>query len=311
VAAGLCWSWLSFAGNGSPRRAASYALGVALAGIIAWWRAVALEGGPMKGYHAWYIVLVVLLLTIAGVVVWLRGGQFDRQERRILIAASVLAVVPAVYAFGTNVVLVLFAAGAGIFWAASLLLIIGLAPPLRRDEALKGGAFLCAVVTGGMLIGTVITPGHTGESLWLQTEIVELGPQRARLALEPPRAAHLRALQRAAYEHGFQIGTPVVDLSAVGPGVTFALGGEALGAAWLHVHFSRGEALPQAILSRVARGRLQNAWLVTGADFDLARTIVKSQGLDLPADYEQVAADGADPAAGTQTLWKPRMPAAR
>ena len=212
-----------------------------------------------------------------------------------------------VYALGTDTVLVLLAAGASIFWAAAMLLLTTLMPRSRRDSALNATAFLCAATTVGMLVGATITPGHFGAPIWRQTEIVELGPQRARIAVEPALAAYIRDLQRAAFQHGFEPGMPLVDLSALGPGTIFALGGQALGGPWLHVQFSRGPAQPRAILSRVPQARLHQAWLITGTDLDLPRTILASQGIELPTAYEEVGRASRSDVGWTQILWKPRM----
>ena len=308
LALGFGWCWVTVtASRPTPRRqVASYAIAALFAVMVGWWRSIALEGGPVKGYHAWYVAMLVLFLILAGFVAWTLRSRIGRQQHRLLIGVIILAAAPISYAFGTDGVLILHAGSACVFWVAAMLATAFLLPDAWRPHLLMGTAFLVTVVTVGMLAGTMITPGHVGAPLWKQTEEIEIGALPARIRVEPAMAEYVQALQQGAKAHGFEPGMPIVDLSGAGPGMMFALGGRPVGAPWLHIQFSRGADLPTMYLNRAPKSQSHSAWLITGDDVDLARSVLKSQGINWPADYEEAGRAERPDKEWKQILWKPR-----
>lgn len=308
LAIGVGWSWLLLSATIRPscQRAAIIAVAALLGVVVAWWRAVALLGGGIKGYHAWYLALLLMLVALSAYSAWSLKGRFHSDQRRVLAAAMILALTPLIYAFGSDTLLILHAGSAGIFWAAAMMLVAQLAPPSRKAKAVHGVALLCATATIGMLAGTMITPGHDRAPIWQQTVPVTIGPQNATLSVQPQIAAYIVALQRAAHDHGFKKGMAIVDLAGMGPGMEFVLGGKVLGAPFLRVE--NGSAQPRALLNRVPKADLRRAWVVTGpaAYLNTARAILLSQGIEFPRDYEKVGEAKRDDAGWIQTLWKPR-----
>jgi hypothetical protein len=310
--AGLIWAWTA----ASPRRdRAKAALGWSALGVIgvatAWLRAGdGLEPESWKGFLAWYLVLAIPLAVSIGLFAWPMRHGLTAERRRALIVAVILLLTPVVYSVGTNALLVLHMSGAIIFWAAAAVMVIGQAPADRRPTMLGGLAVLCVVATLGVLVGTLIAPKKTGWPLSAPAQTAALGPDGARLAVEPETARYYGALRAMAQAHGFAPRTPVIDLAGYGPGGVFVLGGRPAGDA-RNLH-AEPRGAPVQIMNWGDAADLRRAWVVT-SDRDgpgEAQKVLASRGLNFPDGYEKVGAAEHARTGWRETLWKPRIAAA-
>jgi hypothetical protein len=319
---GLGWSYLLTSEGVVARwRGAAHVIAVALAGILLWWRVQDLHvAQSFMGFRVWRLTLALVLIAFALRILWLINFHIDETRQRLLSAAAILTVAPAAYSFGTGNLLIWHVAGAGIFWAAAMMVLADLAPLSRREELRRAIAFLCGVMSVGLLLSVMITPARLGSPLWEETVPVAMGAKGSRLAISPAAATYFETLQGAARENGFSIGTPTIDLSEKGLGLVFALGGKPLGALpWL---ISDG-ALPEESerremitlqaadlprqLAAVPVSELRRAWVITGAPayFEIMRSALMARGLNFPDGYRVVSRTSRRDIGWTQVLWKP------
>lgn len=321
-ALGLAWSWLLTVPRGGIM-AKWLAVGgsILLAVIVARWRQGDMQyRQEFTAIRMWHLVPALVLLALALRVLWMAKLRLDEQGKRTAAAAVLLAAAPVAYAFGTNTLLVWKLSEAAIFWVASMMLVASLAPTAFRDRLLAAIALLSSFTALGLLTGTMIAPGRIGAPLWEQTRAVYVGGSSSRVEVGATAAAYVTTFQRDAAVNGFTRGTPIIDLSEMGPGLAFALGGKALGnPPWLIADGflltaaerladvkSHAQAVPQQ-LRDVPRPELRRAWIITGAPayFNIVKSSLISQNLGFPERYHVVSLNSRSDFGWTQTLWKP------
>lgn len=300
---------------------AAYIVAAVIGVLVFWWRDQDLQlMQSFRGFRLWRLPLLFVLLAFALRVLWLTKFDIDSQRMRIFISATILAIMPVAYAFGSEALLVWKVAEAGIFWACAMILLAGMAPFPDRDHLFPAIAFLCGVTSLGLLFGTMELPGRIGAPVWQQTVPITLGRQPSRVSVNSVAADYIDSFQHDARANGFGIDMPVVDLSEVGPGLTFALGGKPVGAtSWL---FGYGdvsdESQRRAILGSqvtavmreladVPDATLRRAWIITGAPTysGIVREVLTSRGIKFPERYRLVSRNSRSDLAWTQSLWKP------
>jgi hypothetical protein len=321
-ALGFAWSWLLTAGGSKARwRWATHLIAAVIGILLLWWRDQDMDAmESFMGFRLWRLPLAFVLIAFAVRILWLTRFRIDRLHARILMAAGILAVAPLAYSFGTGNLLIWHVAGAGIFWAAAMIVLSSLLPVSFREDVWHATAFFCAATSVGLLLSVMIAPGRIGAPVWEQTVTVRLGKQASHLAVNAVAANYIETFQSAARANGFDIGTPVIDLSEMGLGLSFALGGKPLGAPpWLISDGAlakeserRGTIALQAagvprLLADVPIADLRRAWVITGDPvyLDLMQPVLTSLGLKFPEDYRAVSRTSRGDLGWGQVLWKP------
>jgi hypothetical protein len=321
-ALGLAWSCLLTAAPSKARwRWAAHFIAAVIAILVLWWRDQDMDTmEPFMGFRLWRLPLAFVLIAFTVRILWLTRSPIERSQARILMAAGILAIVPLAYSFGTGNLLIWHVAGAGIFWAAAMMVLAALLPVSIREDVWRAIALLCGATSVGLLLSVMIAPGRIGAPVWEQTVTVQIAGQPSRLAVNPIAADYIQAFQSAARADGFRIGSPMIDLSEMGLGLSFALGGKPLGAPpWL---ISDGALAKQAerrgtialqaagvprLLADVPVADLRRAWVITGDPvyFDLMQPVLTSLGLKFPEGYLAVSRTSRSDLGWSQTLWKP------
>lgn len=320
---GLIWSCLLVPPRSKRAELqwAAYIVAAVIGFLVFWWRDQDLQlMQSFRGFRLWRLPLLFVLLAFTLRILWLTKFDIDSQRMRIFIAAAILAIMPVAYAFGSEALIVWKVAEAGIFWAGAMILLAAMAPIADRDHLLPAIAFLCGATSLGLLIGTMELPGRIGAPVWEQTVAVTLGPETSRIAVNSAAADYIDGFQRDARANGFGMGVPVVDLSEVGPGLTFALGGKPVGAiSWLFGYGDvsdqsqrraiLGSEVPAVIreLADVPDATLRRAWIITGAPAysGVVRMVLTSRGINFPERYRLVRRNSRSDLGWTQSLWKP------
>lgn len=320
---GLIWSCLLLPSRNKDNRLrwAAY-LAAAIMGILVfWWRNQDLQfAESFRGFRLWRLPLLFVLVAFTLRIIWLTKSGIDSRRLRVFIAAAILAVVPVAYAFGSEALIVWKVAEAGIFWAGAMILVSSIAPSPDRAHLIPAIAFLCGATSVGLLIGTMQAPGRIGAPVWEQTVSVTLGRKASRVAVNSAAADYIDSFQRDARANGFGSDMPVIDLSEVGPGLTFAIGGKPLGAiSWLFGYGdvtddSQRRAILESEVPAVRReladvsdATLRRAWIITGAPAysGITSPVLTSRGVNFPEGYRIVSRNSRSDLGWTQTLWKP------
>lgn len=179
-----------------------------------------------------------------------------------------------------------------VFVAASLLFLVRyLSTPVSFNALLSCyfvSPFLLLVSVFGLyfahpflqpsLIGTDISQvDFMGSSVWVDSR----------------RASSLSLLKRDSVGAGFNRGDPVLDLSAMYPGLTSYLGGVPLGWPWILGYAEGSTEVGLKILEGISKAELDGAWLVLpshGASSNLDyQRLLSSLGLDIPSASSQPA----------------------
>jgi len=311
---GICYGICAMATGQMKRdkklqRIASYSLIVTLGIYVAVARQVDLQAILVwYNFHAWYFTFPIMAGALMLLLILTESIEPVRWKRQ-LAAAALVGSAPIAYSFGTDVTLLRHMVGASVFWAGSAMLICAMAPPDKRTELIGVTTFLCGAVTIGLLTGVVLAPLASEAPLFQQTQPLTVGPDGARLFVDPATAGYIKSFQHMAGSAGFRAGMPIIDLSEFGPGIVFALSGSVPGLPWLGDHPDASMRAAVAVLKPIPQAQLRRAWIITGSDqnYSQVRIALRALGLNFPNDYRIVAASRLDAVEWQHSLWKPVM----
>lgn len=281
----------------------SLTIAVGLSIIEGIWRA----GGALTQEYYCALLLPVLMLVAFSFGFVCKGWQSG--HGRPLVMATLLAMMPLCYSFGSGNRVIYHASQAAVFWLSASIVLAANVSENCRKQALFGTTIFSSFLTVGMLIGALADPYRLPSPIWSQTEHVEIGPRSAPLLVDQLTAEYITQLQTAASSNGFKQGTAIIDLTGVSPGTVFALGGEAPGIPWLSAGYAGSTPYVRETLRQVSPAHLRNAWVLNspGARDSLPDSILRSLGLNFPQDYQLVGHACMGSPCLEQFLWKPMI----
>jgi hypothetical protein len=230
-------------------------------------------------------------------------------DRRYIAVLAALIFAPIAIAFGTNTGILSSAPRAAVFWVIAIALVIIIAaPPNIRLPSLF---FTMAVSACGVLIVLVHAiqkPYRMNGPLWQQTEWISSATQEHVVKVDPATADYFHRLLTGASSAGFRVGTPIIDLSGMGPTTIYMLGGEPVGLAWINNGYPGSRNLTLHALSTVRSAELRRSWILTAPEghAHLPTDILNDMGLEFPDNYEEVARAQTSFMNEEQILWRPR-----
>lgn len=269
--------------------ARAWAVGAVVCGLLAGGTLVLSLDVPVRGAALGpYKDLLLLAVPLAAVVaVVLAPAHLARPRRAELALALLLAILPHVYAFGTNGNYWQAAGAAGVFWVAAglVLLLPALAP--GGGLALLPLALATQLVTAAVMFDAMQDPYRQPEPLRHNRMAVQFGSPSSNLLLSDDYAAYLESVRKAAGLAGFQPGTPVIDLSGQSPGILYALGARNIGQAWMIGGYPGSGPLAAASLRHVPCEEIGRAWLLAepGGPRRLSGAVLQASGLSVERDY--------------------------
>jgi hypothetical protein len=251
-----------------------------------------------------------MLLGVCGAYLLGRRLKHGRGvDPRYIAVLTALIFAPIAIAFGTNAGILKSAPRAGVFWVIAIALVIIIAaPPNIRLPSLY---FTMAVSACGVLIVLVHAiqkPYRINGPLWQQTEWICSATQERVVKVDPATADYFRTLQTGARSAGFQVGMPIIDLTAMGPTTIYMLGGEPVGFPWINGGYPGSRNVTLHALSTVPSAELRRSWILTapGGHAHLPTDILNDVGLEFPDDYEEVARAQTSFMNEEHILWRPR-----
>jgi len=251
--------------------------------------------------------------TLLGVFgAYLLGRQLKQSlgtDPRYVALLTALIFAPIAIAFGTNTGILRSAPRTGIFWVVAIAFGIMIAAPSKIRLSLL--YFTMAASACGVLIVVVYTiqkPYRINGPLWQQTEWISSATRQRLVKVDPATADYFRTLQDGARSAGFQVGTPIIDLTAMGPTAIYMLGGEAVGYPWINGGYPGTRKVTSTALSAVPSAELRRSWILTspGGHAHLPTDILDDLGLDFPNGYKEVARAQTSYMNEEQILWQPR-----
>lgn len=254
--------------------------GVALAGVTNF---------GLQSWSSWSALKIgaVLLGAILAALCLLRYHKLPRLSRSQVAMIGMLIVLPYANAVGTNGNYWPTSGYAGIFWVCAALLLAGTrdAQVDGRQSVLAGLALSIAI----LILSTGLQfPYRQLQPVQDNVNAIQIGGSRAELLVSGQFAQYVNDLQALADKGGFVQGTPVIDLTGHYPGAVFALGGTAVGQAWMIGGYPGSDDLARASLARVTCDLLARSWLLVeeGGPRALSSNVTALEG----ASYEGTAA---------------------
>lgn len=243
---------------------------------------------------------------------YLLGRQLKQglgADPRYVALLTALIFAPIAIAFGTNTGILKSAPRAGIFWVVAATFGIMIAAPSKIRLSLL--YFTMAVSACGVLIVVVYTvrkPYRLNGPLWQQTEWISSATRQRVVKGDPATADYFRALQNGARSAGLQVGTPIIDLTGMGPTAIYMLGGEPIGLPWMNGGYPGSRNGTLNVLSTVPGAELRRSWILTSPEGrgHLPTDILNELGLAFPDGFEEVARARTSYMNEEQILWRPR-----
>jgi len=223
---------------------------------------------------------------------------------------------PYIYAFGTHGNYWQAGSAVAIFWLfAGLILLL----PWVRAHASWRGLLPLAIAT--QTVTTIILQAGFNQPyrqpqpqpIRLNDAVLTLGAKPATLVLSKSYAAYISDVARAAKNHAFSVGTPMIDLTGRSPGLLYALGAESIGQAWNVGAYPGSQVLAQAAFATTPCEKIAAAWVLLEPDGprSLSSELMSGLGATFPSGYTKVAEWQTPEGAGghaepfVQMLYKP------
>ncbi len=267
-----------------------------------------LPPSQFQGLQYWAVPIGVLLAAL----VMTRQDTFRGASRNHWALVIFFAVLPWVYAFGTNSNYWAAESKAAIFWVLSgIALLCSVHPGRISWRMLLPAAAAAQVCTGLVILVSMEYPYRQTQPLRLQQNIMHIEGTGSELLVSREFAEYVDKLQQLATTGGFRVEMPMLDLSGHYPGSLYALGARSLGRSWLIGGYPGSDALAVANLDRVPREELAKAWILTEptGPRKLSPEILRRYGIDLMNDYIEVGSldspTGSYPESYRQHLWRP------
>jgi hypothetical protein len=275
----------------------------AFALTIGFWR----SGGTLDPKY--YIALISPLLLAISVSLSLLTKRRSNEDAiyQPMLALALLSVCAAFsFSIGTSNGALFHESQAAVFWLAALILLATVAPAKNRNDLVSGAALVSSFLTVGMLIGATADPYRLLAPIWQQIEPVKIGKVGSPLLVDRVTANYINTLQSAAASHGFEPGTPIIDLTGESPGTVYALGGTAPGRGWLNGGYPGSATFAQESLRLAEQSQIRRAWVLTGnSNGTIPDSVLQSLGLNFRKGYQPVGVACKGAPCVENILWKP------
>lgn len=173
---------------------------------------------------------------------------------------------------------------------------------------------LCSMIWGSLATTLLKTYRHNDYALWQLTEPVEMTPGTRPLLVHAERKAFVDWLRTTAAAHGWQPGTPLLNMSYYTSTSLFLLDARKVAASWqVESRYTPMESYPK-IFGQIAQEELRRAWIlkpVQEGPRHMPLAALPLIGLNFPEDYELLGTSPAEAVKGVwpaehYELWKPR-----
>lgn len=234
-----------------------------------------------------------LAMAVAAWQAW-RSGISESRDARVLAESVFLMLLPMIWAFGSNITY--YRGNAGIFYVLAGASLLRLLPKtIRRDATvLRLGAYalavqLCVGVTGA---GFLASPYRHPGPLLAAGSPLRLGRSTQPVRVDAKYAAYFDEAAAAAQRAGLPMGTWIIDLTGVSPGLLHHFGAFGAGSPWLIGHYDTRDRQAFVMLAHESCAVMAGAWVLDepGSRWRISASVLKSYGADLQSDFEAVAA---------------------
>ncbi len=271
----------------------SFALLFALISMVIIFGYLFFQASDYRVYYLTRLTLAVPLSTWAFYFFLMpkqAGFKVPRTQWGILLYFALL---PHVFAFGTNQNYWMQGSMESLFWILAGLVVLMPAISTRSNWRI-----LLPSVMSGQLITVFLLQVAMEQPYWAQPEPFRqyntsllYGRNESELMLPQALADYYRNVKKMAIQADFRPGAPMIDMTGEGPGTVYAIGAKGIGQAWMIGGFPGSNNLAIAMLNRVSCSEIAEAWLLVDPDNRkrLSPEILSYFGLSFEQDYELAA----------------------
>lgn len=251
-------------------------------------------------------VRALLFVAIpAGMViaVALRNRHFFGQRQAVIALCFLL--LPCAFAFGTASSFWRTAGGAAIFWAIAAAMMV----TAQHWRTLLPVVVIAQLLTGMVLWASMAAPYRQAQPIAQQQNRTILTPGHSQLYLAKDMAQYIDTLSSMLRAEGFTPGDGIIDLTGRSPTSVYAVGGKAVGLAWMIGGYPGSPDFVRTALQRVPCITRQAAWVITEPRG--TRPLPSALLENFPQAYQEIGAVmRPEPQPAKQYVYKPRTTAA-
>ena len=246
-------------------------------------------GALLRSYH--FPIVNIIGISVLVLLAW----TFLKRDEDYSLAPGELAlalmffVLPAMYAFGTNLDYWMTGSKVIVFPVIGAVMMFRLLPA----EMFKN---IVPPFVMGMLLLVTLSITHAQQVPYRQDAPIHAQDAEVRIGggtlfLSKGYASSIDEVRMKAQQGGFTPGTPVVDLTGRSPGVLYALDAEAVGAPWVIGGYRGSLNLATRVLQRVPQDKLKRSWILVEprGKRSIPDKIFARLNLDFPSGYEKRA----------------------
>ena len=246
---------------------------------------------------------IVFAQMSMGIVFALQKQRYEALDKSM---AFLFLAMPMIFAFGTNNNYWEQGRLAIVFWIFAGFAMMGAFSHESNLFKITTQTVILAAqaVTAILFFKAIEHPYGQPSPLYANRDRITLG--RAQIYLHSNYSLYHRSIMDASRDGGFSAMTPLIDLTGISPGLSYVLGAESMGAAWLIGGYPGSKDFAIATLSRMQCSKLAKAWLILepNGPISLTSDILFYFGINFPLDFQKV---GEWQTAGTEDFGKIRV----
>ncbi len=258
---------------------------------------------------AFALLALLMLLSVAIAPSCAEKARNACPNKRLLLVALLLVLMPLLYAFGSSNGLLRQSSLANLFYALAVLMVLAFHEIGARRKYLSWmGCLLVFLASAQIVKDARSEPYRLAAPLAKQDQEVTLWATGTRFRVDQPTSKYIRSLQDAALQHGWEEGTPIIDMTGGTPAISLILGATPMGSPWLIGGYPGSAEVAIEELGRVAPELLDRSWILLAnqGSRSLPRRVLRELGIELRDDYELVGEMVTGHRSERQRLWRPR-----
>lgn len=244
------------------------------------------------------------------------GLTFVRSRFSLIL---LLILMPIVFAFGTGNNYWIISGQAGIFWVLAGIVFLAPTGTYRLSHLLLSLGFAVQFMSVNVALSGAQRPYYQPNPVSESDYKIDIGKPGSTLIIPRSFGLYISDAVNQAKKAGFEVGTPMIDLTGHSPGVLYALGASSSGAPWIIGNFaiiSNAENSATQILKKIDCKEISRAWLLLepNGPVKISSNLLKFVGADLSKDFEVVGTFSTASMVGgfqkiqTQQLLRPTRP---
>ena len=206
--------------------------------------------------------------------------------------AIFFALIPYVYAFGTNINYFYKGLDSGIFWILAAFILV-IPKIILNDKKYKIIIFLVLIIqiiTYGYLQIKFESPERQNQPLRLNSSSITINNKGDTLILSKEFASYILYARYISDKAGFVKGDFIIDLSGQSPGLLYLLNATSIGTPWNLGGYTGSLDVAKAVYKTVSCKDISKSWILyeIKGPRSISTDLMKSLGVNFPKQYQYV-----------------------